>query len=109
MSMLIPFWVWMILGAVLALWIRAILVKRFGFLNRFKKFGQKPKKPRKRRKRPPGPQSASQDKEVEEDEEDEEMSGTERIKSAAKKGMGVLAKPWEYLLGGPDDEEDEDE
>lgn len=99
MSMLIPFWVWILLGLVLGWWLRGFVVRKFGFLNKLRKpFGT----PKKKKKRPPAASDAAPD------EPEEELTGTERIKKAAKKGAGLLAKPWEYLLGGPDDEEDEE-
>lgn len=106
MSMLIPFWVWMILGAVLALWLRRILVRRFGFINKL----SRPFRPKKKKK-PPIRRNNNQPEGHEEPvvSEEEEETGVERIKSAAKKGAGFLARPLEYFLGGPDDEEDEDE
>ena len=99
MSMLIPFWVWILLGLVLGWWLRGFLGRKFSFVNRFlRPFGT----PKKKKKKPQaGPLDTPERPE-------KELTGAERIKKAAKKGAGLLAKPWEHLLGGPDDEEDEE-
>lgn len=98
MTMLIPFWVWILLGLVVGWWLRGFLGRKLSFLGFLKKKG------RKKKKRPSGSPSL-RDQEV----PDRPKTSTEKAKSAIDKVTGILAKPWERLLGDFKDEEDDDE
>lgn len=101
MSMLIPFWVWILLGIFIGWKAARYFGKKFSFLDKVRK-PFRPKKKKKKKK----PNAPSHNEEVVQDEDEE--TGMDRVKAAAKKGAGLLAKPWEMLLGDFDEEDDDE-
>lgn len=99
MTMLIPFWVWILLGLVLGWWLRGFLGRKFAFLRRLRNpFGKKRRS------------GKGKPREKDDGVPPKERSNVEKAKSAVDKVTGLLAKPWEKLFGDfKDEEEDDDE
>jgi len=95
MTMLIPFWVWILVGIFIGWKARGYLGKKLSFLDKVRKpFGTK------KRNRP--------QKAQEKDEpEAEEKTVGQKAKSAVDKVTGFLARPIEKWMG--DDKEEDDE
>lgn len=101
MTLLIPFWAWIVLGVIIGWKIRGYFGKKFSFLG----FIKNPFKEKKKRK-PKIPRILSDDDD--DDEPDDDKTVVEKAKTAANKVAGFFAGPIERFMGDDKDEEDEE-